>query len=283
MHRTAIVMDNSAKHLFTVDEDAIKRGHFFQRDAGCPYYTVACVLSGSVSIRHAAGQYEQQAFTLSLIPPNTIYSLNAPHAHREIYACFSALPEWQPWLDWGQGTGKNCVPVFLPLTDSESREKIIRGLRDALDYSHSPLPTGPRLAQLALEQVLVLASTLATHGGALDERLMRVLRAMREAMAQPWREQDMAQIATLSPSRFAHLFREKIGTPPLKYLEQLRMERARTLLLTTMVPVKEIAAGVGYPDALHFSSRFTHVFGHSPRQFRHVGSPKLPASGTIKG
>jgi AraC family transcriptional regulator of arabinose operon len=265
-------MDNSAKRIISGSKQSCEPGHSFRREPGFPYYTIGCLLSGRIITRYHGGEFEYQAVSLTLTPPNTPYSLIAPEAHREIWAFFTPNPEWHPWLKWGLGGDKATGPYSLPLTDRGTRIKIIRGLFNVLDYCRSPLPTGPRLAALALEQVLILAASVSENGGALDERLQRVLHAIHQNLTQPWREESMAKITNLSTSRFAHLFREKLGMPPLKFLEQLRMERAKTLLLSSATPVKEIAAEVGYPDALHFSSRFRRVVGRCPSQFRHLGA-----------
>ncbi len=263
-------MDNFAKRIISGNQQTCAPGHSFRREPGFPYYTLGCLLSGRIITRFAGGEYEIEAVSLNLTPPNTPYSLIAPEAHREMWVLFTPRPEWQPWLNWGQASGIKPFPLLL--ADRGTRIKIIRGLRNVLEYCQSPLPTGPRLAALALEQVLVLAASLSANGGALDDRLQRVLNAMHRDLAQPWREENMARIANLSPSRFAHLFSEKLGMPPLKHLEQLRMDRAKNMLLSSATPVKEIAALVGYPDALHFSARFSRVVGRCPSQFRHHGA-----------
>jgi AraC family transcriptional regulator of arabinose operon len=265
-------MDNFANIVVSGDEAAYAPGHGFRREPGFPYYTLNCLISGSLLIRHAGGESERQAVSLGLTPPCAPYSLSATGAHRELWIIFTPRPEWRPWLNWGQPGSVPCDLLSLRLTDRGNRAKILRCLRNVLEYSRSSLPAGQHLAELALEQALVLAFSLAARGGVLDERLERVVRSMRLDLAQPWRENELAKIANLSPSRFAHLFREKLGVAPLKFLEQLRMEKAKALLLATAATVKVIAAEVGYPDALHFSGRFRRVVGRCPSRFRHAGT-----------
>lgn len=269
-------MDNFANPVISGGEETCPAWHTFRRRPGFPYYTLGMMLSGRVTVRFADGEVESPAFSLGLTAPDTSYSLHAPQAHREIWLFFSPRPEWRRWLNWGP---KEQVPAGhcrIVLTERRRRAQILRGMRQALAYSQSPLPAGPRLAELALEQVLILAASLSASGGAMDERLERVLRAMRHDLARPWREAELAALARLSTSRFAHLFRDKLGVSPLRHLEQWRLEKARALLLGTADPVKEIAARVGYPDALHFSTRFRRQFGRSPRAYRQNPAAPFP-------
>lgn len=84
-------------------------------------------------------------------------------------------------------------------------------------------------------------------------------------------ELDMDQLAEnlhLSKSRFAHLFKELVGSSPSNYQQKLRLEKARHYLLHTSQSVKEIAHAVGYSDALYFSRLFRKKYDVSPKDFR---------------
>ena len=64
--------------------------------------------------------------------------------------------------------------------------------------------------------------------------------------------------------------------PPIRYLRQLRMERAKDLLESSFLSVKEIAFRVGLNDESHFVRDFKSTYGYSPAlyrsQFRNNGS-----------
>jgi AraC family transcriptional regulator of arabinose operon len=159
----------------------------------------------------------------------------------------------------------------VQLEEGWQREQIIRCLRDVLNYRDLPGPESVRLAELALEQALTLTSTQSPGSPALDERIETILHHMRRSLAHPWCVEELAERVNLSPSRFAHLFQESLDMPPMRYLEQLRMARAKDLLLTTPDPIKAIAKELGYSDPLHFSTRFRQVIGCSPRHLRRHG------------
>ncbi len=79
---------------------------------------------------------------------------------------------------------------------------------------------------------------------------------------------SLARIACLSKTRLAHLFRSRVGTSPLRYLQQVRIESAKRLLGTSSLPIREVAARVGFGDPLYFSRAFKSTSGASPKAYR---------------
>ena len=84
---------------------------------------------------------------------------------------------------------------------------------------------------------------------------------------------EFAQSVNLSVWRLCHIFKSDVGMPPIKYLRLLRMERAKGLLESSFLSVKEIAYQVGLNDESHFVRDFKTTYGYSPAiyraQFRH--------------
>lgn len=75
---------------------------------------------------------------------------------------------------------------------------------------------------------------------------------------------DMAEVAYLSPYHFARIFRRVTGIPPGEFMNTLRLEQAKQLLLTTDLSVGEVCHEVGYNSQSTFTSRFTQLVGLSP-------------------
>ena len=79
---------------------------------------------------------------------------------------------------------------------------------------------------------------------------------------------EFAQSVNLSVWRLSHIFKSDVGTPPIKYLKLLRMERAKGLLESSFLSVKEIAFRVGLNDESHFVRDFKSTYGYSPTTYR---------------
>jgi AraC family transcriptional regulator len=81
----------------------------------------------------------------------------------------------------------------------------------------------------------------------------------------------IAEAVALSPGHFAHAFRQATGVAPHRYVLERRVERAKTLLRSSDMPITEIADRVGCSSHSHFSVLFHRITGLTPRQFRTLG------------
>ena len=79
---------------------------------------------------------------------------------------------------------------------------------------------------------------------------------------------EIAQSVELSPSRLSCLFKTQVGASTFQYLKRARLKRARELLETSFLSVKEIAAKVGYNDPTHLMREFKKSYGATPSQYR---------------
>ncbi|MBQ4050975.1 MAG: helix-turn-helix domain-containing protein, partial [Oscillospiraceae bacterium] len=71
-----------------------------------------------------------------------------------------------------------------------------------------------------------------------------------------------------SLSRFSHLFREKMGISPHRFILSRRMEEAKKLLTYSSMTVSEIAKSIGFDDPSYFSRIFRKHTGHVPTDYR---------------
>jgi AraC-like DNA-binding protein len=71
-----------------------------------------------------------------------------------------------------------------------------------------------------------------------------------------------------SAPHFHRLFKEQTGCSPHEYFTKLRMEKGALLLLSTKLPVQNIAYTCGYEDSKYFSRLFRQYEGFSPMQYR---------------
>ena len=79
---------------------------------------------------------------------------------------------------------------------------------------------------------------------------------------------EFAQSVNLSVWRLCHIFKSDVGMPPIRYLRLMRMERAKDLLESSFLSVKEIAFQVGLNDESHFVRDFKATYGFSPAIYR---------------
>jgi transcriptional regulator GlxA family with amidase domain len=102
----------------------------------------------------------------------------------------------------------------------------------------------------------------------MDWRVQTVIAFMGAHLQDDLSLKKMAQSVNLSPWWLCHLFRKETGVPPERYLKLLRMQRAKELLETTFLSVKEVMTRVGVSDESHFVRDFKRVYSLSPTQYR---------------
>lgn len=78
----------------------------------------------------------------------------------------------------------------------------------------------------------------------------------------------IARSATVSESECLRCFRATIGTTPIQYLKQYRIQKAAQLLLGSQEKVADIGAQCGFQDTSYFTKSFREAKGVTPSQFR---------------
>lgn len=81
---------------------------------------------------------------------------------------------------------------------------------------------------------------------------------------------DLAEQVSLSPSAFAHLFREVTGRSPYQFVKEMRLDKARELLIDGQFAITRVSKEVGYGSVSHFISESRARFGVTPRAYSDV-------------
>jgi len=79
---------------------------------------------------------------------------------------------------------------------------------------------------------------------------------------------EIAQSINVSKNYFSQVFSSLMGIGPMKYLKQLRFDKAKALLKNPTLKIKEIAYMLGYINQLHFSAEFKKEMHCSPLAYR---------------
>lgn len=114
------------------------------------------------------------------------------------------------------------------------------------------------------------APILGSHEGTktYDRRLLLVLMLVQDNVRRQWAIRDLAEAVNLSPGRLAHLFKSEVGISPQRYLNQIRLEKAKECLENSVLSVKEIAARVGFPNVSCLCRSFKSRYGATPCEHR---------------
>ena len=102
------------------------------------------------------------------------------------------------------------------------------------------------------------------------ELVDRVHSFLRTNLHRPIQVADMATAVNMSPRHFARVFRHAAGMTPGQRMTRLRLDRAKSLLLSSSAPIALIADEVGFSSFSHFTRLFKHHVGHTPSDFRRM-------------
>lgn len=101
-----------------------------------------------------------------------------------------------------------------------------------------------------------------------DRYVGRSLHLIHTQPEQPWTVATLARAIGMSRSRFAARFGELMGTGPMAYLADWRLQKALALLDETREPVQQVAYQTGYQSPAAFTRAFAGKFGVSPSAYR---------------
>ena len=144
-------------------------------------------------------------------------------------------------------------------------------------FEEGAIPEAPlrKLSQVLVEEI---ARTVAQKGATREgnDAVRRAQELVESHLDQKIPLCDLARLAQCSVSTLRRQFQQTLGIPPYEWILQARIRRARRLLVTTTLRIKEIAGQVGFDDPFQFSRTFNQRTGSSPREFRkhHAFAPK---------
>ncbi|MDW7658163.1 MAG: AraC family transcriptional regulator [Bacillota bacterium] len=139
-----------------------------------------------------------------------------------------------------------------------------------------PQQVGMQLSLLAwllraiVDETLTQDNTLTSDQGQPLRLIARALDYINEMYANNLTLEEIARYCNCSKSHLQHLFQTHRRQTVWQYLQAVRMEKARRLLVETEWPISHLAAMIGFNDANYFSTVFSRKIGLSPRRYRQM-------------
>lgn len=109
---------------------------------------------------------------------------------------------------------------------------------------------------------------IQTRLGVANKKLLAAIGLMEEGNDEPRHVAQIAAAVELSPRQLERLFGKYLRATPGRYYLELRLDRARMLLLQTTKPILDIAVACGFASASHFSRCYRARYGHKPSEER---------------
>ncbi|WP_304217566.1 AraC family transcriptional regulator [Phocaeicola plebeius] len=103
-----------------------------------------------------------------------------------------------------------------------------------------------------------------------DNRIAKTVLYIRKHLNEAIELEKLAAISCLSKDHFIRLFKKELGTTPLQYINQKKIEKAQLLLITEELAVKEIAFQLAFDDYSYFNRLFKKTTGVTPQEYRRL-------------
>ncbi len=226
-------------------------------------YAHVCVLAGNgVHLSESSGITPVSTGDCMLVFPDTP-CLYYPHG------------QWTTcWITWNGPEGATLDRLGLLPRDKpvfpEPNAAVLSAYSRLVPLMHDESPAAAvQRKTLALAMVqTTFAAAQAAKRVPLDHPLMRRATTwLHDHYAEPLRVRDIAARFHMSVSHFRQCFRNYTGRSPTEYLKMMRIAEAKRLLLEG-VPIKQVAAQVGYPDVFYFMRVFRKSTGVTAGQFQ---------------
>ena len=150
-----------------------------------------------------------------------------------------------------QHQGRDIVPLI-------SEQFILDRIRNDQDRQHIPLQA---------------------RVGLFHENLIEAAALMEANIEEPLSLDEIAALVGVSRRQIERLFKRYVGQVPTKYYLDMRLRRARELLLQTAMSIMEIAVACGFQSPPHFSKCYRNLFGHTPSAERQGSRTHALAAG----
>jgi transcriptional regulator GlxA family with amidase domain len=152
--------------------------------------------------------------------------------------------------------GTAAIDMILNMVAIQHGDELARQISDQLIHDRIRGPHD--------HQRMALRSRLA----ASHPKLLSVVSQMEEHLEEPLSCSELAEGIGLSTRHLERLFRKHFDLTPTRYYLELRLNRARLLLLQTSLSVLGVALACGFVSASHFTKCYRDTFGRTPREER---------------
>lgn len=182
---------------------------------------------------------------------------------------FRSRLDWIELLEWATALTR---PITFSIDEASNFSWLTQQTERLESTTYLPGTLSERLCNNIIENILLSIRIFAE--GAVSEEVQTnpKVRGAVDFILNHYGDdislEDIAGSVNSSPGRLSTLFREHFGISAIKWRDQIRMHKARELLMHSQDPIGNIAHRVGYTDALYFSRRFKEHFGVPPSHFK---------------
>lgn len=165
---------------------------------------------------------------------------------------------------WSTAGGTSSIDLMLKVIAADQGEDLANTVADQLIYSS--IRTDQDTQRLSIP----------TRIGVRHPKLSQVIQMMEGNIEDPMSPADLAEEVGMSTRQLERLFRRYLNRSPKRYYMELRLQKARNLLMQTDMSVINVALACGFASPSHFSKCYRSHYNTTP--YRERGTQGMPAA-----
>lgn len=206
-------------------------------------------------------------------PASIPYSGRSEGGRQRLLTCCFASERWSSLLPSNDGWRAVDLKAAADVRDSKLRGALIRMSQEVL---HPGFASGALMEALLSAALVDLARYLKRrcagekpeNGGLAGWQLRRLKERIETIEGETPSITELSQLCAISARHLMRSFKQAHGTTLHRYIEEVRLRRARSLLVDTDLPLKTISWRLGFTHPSSFSTAFQRAIGQTPSAFR---------------
>ena len=235
---------------------------------------IGLCLRGALTLRNKGQEYSIMPGDLFINKPEDIHCLTTSPKNSMVYWILIHAPQKKkPFL---RLTPDEAGDVWerlnqLPCHIIAKSDAVKHAFRQLLKYQDQAQDLWRTIGLInsCTTIIMEVVNASSSKGPTVHPQLIeQLVNTIREQPEQNLTTDELARKAGLSPSLLISQFKQITGLPPYQFQLACRMEKAKTILSTTDLPITQIAFDLGFCASQHFSSHFKRAFGMTPTAWR---------------
>lgn len=164
-------------------------------------------------------------------------------------------------------------PYFIEVENRGAFEQLFNDL--IVNHNSSELSASFRAKSILLEMIAQFLDHVDKNSIQISYTqsyhiLHLILQYIEGHLSENITVEQLAKICNFHPNYFIKFFKIHTGIPPIQYINRVRLEKAKELVMHKEINISEIANMIGFNDLCHFSKSFKNYTGFSPLEYRKI-------------
>lgn len=265
---------------FICEENWQHNSFVFDKD-----YEIIIGIKGTIYIQQGDEKYELNPGDVLFLVPKTLHFGYAPSkagssfywvhffctSEEKIFTESEIYEEVVSMLDKGKLQDSILLPTFFSLTDAGKSFIYLRQILHIANSSYyTHLAANYLVSELAIEltQQFINSFKAPAKKDVVNKKFFDVLEWIRVNVLKDISVEIVANNFNFTPDYLTRLFKKNIGMSTLKYINSIKLNKAKELLINTDKSVKEISYMLCFKDEKYFMKLFKKCEGLTPSQYR---------------